>query len=114
MVDNVTSLSRNGVRDWLIQRVTAVVIALYSILLLVSVLSAEHLDFRFWQDLYHNTLIRVLSVVVVLSVVFHAWIGLWTVYTDYIKVLWLRLLLQISTILGLTGILVWSVLILWS
>ncbi len=114
MVDNVTSLSRNGVRDWIIQRVTAVVMAVYSIVLLAYVVSVEHLSYQFWHDLYHNASIRVLSVLVVLSLVFHAWVGMWTVYTDYIKVTWLRLLLQVSTILGLIGIVVWSVLILWS
>ncbi len=114
MVDNVTSLSRNGVRDWIIQRVTAVVMALYSVVILAYVLSVEHLSYHFWHDVYHNTAVRVLSVLVVLSLVFHAWVGMWTIYTDYIKVVWLRLILQISTILGLMGIVVWSVLILWS
>lgn len=114
MVDNVTSLSRNGVRDWLIQRVTAVVMALYSIALSYYVVSVEHLSYQFWHDLYQNSAVRVLSVLVVLSIVFHAWVGMWTVYTDYIKAVWLRLILQISTILGLMGIVVWSILILWS
>lgn len=114
MVDNVTSLSRNGVRDWIIQRVTAVVMAIYSVVILADVLSADRLSYQFWHDLYHNTAVRVLSVLVILSLVFHAWVGMWTIYTDYIKVVWLRLVLQISTILGLMGIMVWSILILWS
>lgn len=114
MVDNATSLSRNGVRDWVIQRVTAVVMAIYSVVILADVLSADHLSYQFWHDVYHNNAVRVLSVLVILSLVFHAWIGMWTIYTDYIKVVWLRFVLQISTILGLMGILVWGVLVLWS
>jgi succinate dehydrogenase / fumarate reductase membrane anchor subunit len=113
MVENVTALSRNGVRDWLIQRVTAVVMAVYTVVLLACVLSVDHLSYEFWQDLYHHGAMKVLSFLVVLSLVCHAWIGLWTVYTDYIQVTGLRLLLQISTILGLLGLLAWGVMILW-
>lgn len=114
MLDNVTSLSRNGLRDWLIQRVTAVVMIVYSVVLIAYVLSVDHLSYQFWHDLYHHTAFRVLSFVVVLSIVLHAWIGLWTVYTDYIKPHFLRLLLQIVTFLSLMAMLAWSVVILWA
>lgn len=114
MVDNVTSFSRNGLRDWLTQRVTAVVMAIYAIVLLAYVLSVDHLSYQFWHDLYHHTAIRVISVLVLLSIVFHAWVGMWTVYTDYVKFAWLRLLLQVITILGLMALLAWGIVILWS
>ena len=114
MLDNVTSLSRNGLRDWLIQRVTAIVMAIYCIVLIAYVLSVDHLSYQFWHDLYHHTAIRVLSFVVVFSIVLHAWIGLWTVYTDYIKLHFLRLFLQIFTFLSLMAMLAWSIVILWS
>jgi succinate dehydrogenase / fumarate reductase membrane anchor subunit len=109
MVDNVTSFSRNGLRDWLTQRVTALVMAIYAIVLLVCVLSVDHLSYQFWHDLYHHPVVRVLSILVLLSIIIHAWIGLWTVYTDYIKATGLRLVLQVSTILGLMAILAWGI-----
>lgn len=114
MVENITGLSRNGVRDWLIQRVTAVVMAVYGLVLIAYVVSVDHLSYAFWHDLYKHPAMRILSFLVVLSLVAHAWIGLWTVYTDYIKATWLRLLLQVSTILALLSILVWSSVIFWS
>lgn len=114
MVDNVTSFSRHGLRDWLVQRVSAVVIAIYSIILISAIVTANQLSYAFWHDLYQTTAMRVFSVIVLFSIVCHAWIGMWTVYTDYVKVTLFRLILQVSTILGLLSLLVWSVIILWS
>jgi succinate dehydrogenase / fumarate reductase, membrane anchor subunit len=114
MVDNVASLSRNGVRDWLIQRITAVVMAIYTIFLVGYIVSVDHLSYEFWHDLYHHNTVRILSFLVVLSIVFHAWIGLWTVYTDYIKSTALRFLLEVTTIVSLLALLAWGVVILWS
>ncbi len=114
MVDNVTGLSRNGVRDWLIQRVTALVMAVYTFILVGYVVSADHLSYEFWHGLFHSTTIRVFSFLVVLSIVFHAWIGLWTVLTDYIKNTALRLFLELITVLALLALLAWGVVILWS
>ncbi len=110
LVDNVTSLSRNGLRDWLIQRVSAVVIAIYSIALIIHVVTADHLSYQFWHDFFHLNVIRILSFIVLLSLVFHAWVGMWTIYTDYIKPTFLRLLLQCFTILSLMALLAWGVL----
>jgi succinate dehydrogenase / fumarate reductase membrane anchor subunit len=114
MLDNATSLSRSGLRDWLIQRVTAVVMAVYCVVLIAYVLSVDHLSYQFWHDLYHHTSIRVLSFLVVLSIVLHAWIGFWTVTTDYVKLFFLRLFLQMAVFLGLIALLAWGVVILWS
>jgi len=114
MLDNATSLSRSGLRDWLIQRVTAVVMAVYCVVLSAYVLSVDHLSYQFWHDLYHQTSIRVLSFLVVLSIVLHAWIGFWTVTTDYVKLFFLRLFLQMAVFLGLIALLAWGVVILWS
>lgn len=114
MVDNVATLSRNGVRDWLIQRITAAVMAIYTVLLVANIVSADRLTYEFWHDFYHNNTLRILSFLVVLSIVFHAWIGLWTVFTDYIKNTALRLFLEVITILSLLALLAWGVVILWS
>lgn len=114
MLDSITSFSRNGLRDWLIQRVTAVIMAIYAIIIIGTVLSAGHLSYQFWHDLFHHNSIRILSVLVVLSIVLHAWIGLWTVYTDYIKWTFLRLIVQIATFLGLMALMAWSIVIFWS
>lgn len=117
MLDSVTSLSRNGLRDWLIQRITAVIIMVYCVVIIAHILSAGQLSHQFWHDLFHHNAIRVMSVLVVFSIVLHAWIGLWTVYTDYIK--WhrwqyLRLFVQIATFIGLMALTAWSFVILWS
>lgn len=114
MVENVTSLSRNGVKDWLIQRITAAVMAIYTIFLVAYIVSADRLTFEFWHEFYHYNTVRIASFLVVLSIVFHAWIGLWTVLTDYIKNTALRFFLEVITILSLLALLVWGGVILWS
>lgn len=113
MVDSATSFSRSGLRDWIIQRVSAVIMAVYVVILFWAVFSVDDHDYAFWHALYQHTAMRVLSLLVVLSLVCHAWIGMWTVYTDYIKSTALRLVLQVATVVGLITLLIWSVVIFW-
>ena len=46
MVTQATSLSRNGVSDWIIQRVTAYILAAYTVVLTGYVLVQEQLTFE--------------------------------------------------------------------
>ena len=113
MVTNITSFSRNGLRDWLLQRITALIMAAYVVVFITAAFNVAHLDYTFWHGLYQHTAVRVLSLLVVLSIVCHAWIGMWTVYTDYIKCTAIRLFLQVFTVVFLITLLIWSVVILW-
>ena len=113
MVGSVTSLTRSGLRDWLIQRVTAVVLALYTLFLLGFILLHHPLTYANWQGLFANGFMRIFTFLTLLSVVYHTWVGLWTVFTDYIKCSWLRLILQVIVVIALLGYLVWGVAIVW-
>jgi len=111
---NVTSLTRNGLRDWLIQRVTSVVAAVYILFLFGFFISHSSLHFYDWQELFASHPIKIFSVLFLLSVIWHAWIGIWTVITDYVKPFVVRLLVQVSVILALFIYLIWGIKILWS
>jgi succinate dehydrogenase / fumarate reductase membrane anchor subunit len=113
MVGSVTSLTRSGLRDWLIQRVTAVILALYALFLLGFILLHHPLAYANWQGLFANGFMRVFTFLTLLSVVYHTWVGLWTVFTDYIKCSCLRLILQVIVVIALLGYLVWGVAIVW-
>ena len=113
MVGNVTSLTGNGLRDWLIQRVTALVIAAYAIFLMVYIIMHSPLNYVEWSHLFQLTSVQVFSFLALLSIVMHAWIGLWTVFTDYIKCACLRLPIQVLVIITLLSFLVWGAVILW-
>lgn len=113
MVGSVTSLTRNGLRDWLIQRVSAVILALYVLCLLGYSLTHAPLTYADWQGLFSQKLMKVFSVLAALSLFYHSWVGVWTVLTDYIKCSCLRLTLTVLVITALLGYLVWGIAIIW-
>ncbi len=113
MVTSVTNLSRNGLSDWLIQRVTAFLIGAYLIFLFFFMILHRPLSYLEWYSLFAQTWMEIFSFLVLLSIVAHAWVGLWTVLTDYVKLIWLRLFLEIVIAIYLIALLVWGVLILW-
>lgn len=113
MVTNVTSLTGNGLKDWLIQRVTAIYFAAYVIFLALFVLSHPHLAYNQWQDLFACTIIKVATILAFFAYGLHAWIGLWTVTTDYIKCTMLRLAVQLGVIGVLNAQVIWGLMIVW-
>ncbi len=110
---NITSLTGNGLRDWLLQRVTSLVMLLYIVFLLGFFVTHATVDYALWQGLLSHTSMRVFSTLFLLSLVWHAWIGMWTIITDYIKPLVLRLSAQILIIIGLLLCFIWGIAIFW-
>ena len=85
MVTQITSLSRSGLSDFVIQRATAVVLALYSLCVLSFFLANPGLDHQSLMAFFGHAFMQAFSVLAVLSTVAHGWIGMWTVGTDYIR-----------------------------
>ncbi len=104
----------NGLRAWLWQRVTAVIIATYSVFLLNFVYAQTELNYLIWRELFTNLWVKLATFAALASVVLHAWIGVWTISTDYLKPVFLRLSFQILVQLSLVVMLVWGIHILWS
>jgi len=121
MVTSVTSFSRSGLSDWLIQRVSAVVLAAYFIFMGGYLLfNGAGLDYTQWVVLHQGIVMRVFSLLAILSLAAHAWIGLWAVLTDYVtdrlmgpKATVLRILLQVGMIAVTLIYVVWAITILW-
>ena len=108
MVDTVTSMSRSGLRDWLVQRITAVIIGAYFLFILGYLVAHPGLQYADWHALFGGLAMRALSFLTFLSVVYHAWIGMWTIFTDYIKCPAARLTVTVLTVLALFGYLIWA------
>ncbi len=84
MVTYVTNFSRSGLYDWMAQRVSAVVLAVYTLFLLGYVVANPSLDFTQWHALFSQGWMRVFSLLALVALAAHAWVGMWTVSTDYL------------------------------
>lgn len=102
-----------GLGSWLAQRVTAVVLTAYTLILLGSALFAPELNYGTWSGLFAPIWMKVLSLLAIISLLYHVWVGVRNIYMDYIKPVGLRFGLQATTLVLLVGYSVWAVIILW-
>jgi succinate dehydrogenase / fumarate reductase membrane anchor subunit len=103
-----------GMRDWLSQRVTACLMALFTVLLLAQVLfTSGPLGYDTWAGIFSTQWMKVLTFVVLLSLGWHAWVGMRDIWMDYVKPAAIRLVLQVVTIVWLVGCMGWAVQVLW-
>ena len=102
-----------GLRDWLAQRITAVVMGVYTLMILAVLAATPGLDYWHWRALWELPVTRYATVLYLLSLYLHAWIGVRNIFMDYIKDSGLRLALYVVVIGTLVCYSVWSVQILW-
>jgi succinate dehydrogenase / fumarate reductase, membrane anchor subunit len=102
-----------GWRDWLVQRVTAVAMALYTALILGMLLWFGGLDFAAWKTAFGNEAFRIATFVFMAALFWHAWVGVRNILMDYIKPVALRLTLQVLVIAALVGYTGWTIQVLW-
>jgi succinate dehydrogenase / fumarate reductase membrane anchor subunit len=102
-----------GLRDWLSQRVTAVLMALFTGVLLVQVLMPGPLGYDKWAGIFAAQWMKVLSFVVFIALAWHAWVGMRDILMDYVKPVGTRLALQVATLVWLLGCTGWAVQVLW-
>ena len=102
-----------GMRDWLSQRVTAILMALFTVVVLLQLLLPGPLGYERWSGIFAAQWMKVLTFVVVLSLVWHAWVGVRDILMDYVKPVGVRLVLQVATLVWLVGNAGWAVQVLW-
>ncbi|MBK1614618.1 succinate dehydrogenase, hydrophobic membrane anchor protein [Rubrivivax gelatinosus] len=102
-----------GARDWLVQRVSAALIALFTLVLLVQLLAPGPLGYDRWAGIFSAQWMKVLTFVVIVSLAWHAWIGIRDIWMDYVKPAAVRLTLQVLSIVWLVGCAGWAVQVLW-
>lgn len=127
MVTSVTNFGRSGLSDWLVQRITGVILLAYTIFIVAVILACSP-TYAEWHDLFAQTWVKVFSVAAILSIAAHAWIGLWSVSTDYLvpyvltlklgpavgaKANLLRWAFQAASAVVLFTYVVWGIQILW-
>jgi succinate dehydrogenase / fumarate reductase, membrane anchor subunit len=103
-----------GFRDWLSQRVTAGIMALFTLVVLAQVVfSKGPIGYDKWAGIFSAQWMKVLTFSVIVALAYHVWVGMRDIWMDYIKPVWLRLLLQIITIVWLVGCMGWAIQVLW-
>lgn len=102
-----------GLRDWLSQRITAALMALFTVVVLVQVLMPGDLGYDRWSGIFAAQWMKVLTFVVILSMLVHVWVGVRDVWMDYVKPLGARLVLQVFALAWLLGCAGWAVQVLW-
>jgi len=103
-----------GIRDWLLQRVTAVLLLLFLLLVLGRLGISSGSGYGAWAGVFAPLPVKLLAVAAFAAVALHAWIGMRDIWMDYVRILPLRLALHVLTVLWLVACLAWSVRILWS
>jgi len=102
-----------GLGDWLLQRLTAVVMALYTIGFAACLLIRPPATYGDWNALFSGSFVRLATMFFVAALLYHAWVGMRDIVMDYVKPTGIRLGLQ--TIIGgaLAFQLIWAASILW-
>jgi succinate dehydrogenase / fumarate reductase membrane anchor subunit len=113
VVKRVVVGAHYGLKDWLAQRLTAVAMVIYTLVLLAVIGYYGGVDYALWQALFANGAFRVATLLFGLALLWHAWIGMRDIWMDYIKPTPLRLTLEMVTVVVLLGYAGWLVDILW-
>ncbi|RKW42538.1 MAG: succinate dehydrogenase, hydrophobic membrane anchor protein [Moraxella sp.] len=111
-VKSASGLTGSGSRDWFLQRLSAVVLAVYSLVMIGFFLTSD-VTYQTWHAFMSATGMKVFTLVALAALVFHAWVGMWTVFTDYVKATGLRIFLQIATVTAIFVYLFWGMMIFW-
>jgi succinate dehydrogenase / fumarate reductase membrane anchor subunit len=112
VVSRVVSGARYGLRDWLAQRITGAIVAVYA-LCAVVMLTIYPVTYSGWKGLFSEGWFRVASLLFAASFGWHIWIGMRDVLMDYVKAAGVRLLLEVAVILIVASYLGWTIQILW-
>ncbi|MFZ1852844.1 MAG: succinate dehydrogenase, hydrophobic membrane anchor protein [Nitrosomonas sp.] len=105
-----------GLKDWLIQRITAVLMVLYVIFIVILLLTTAgpYSDYTAWKNLFNHQWMRFATLIFFICLFWHAWIGIRNILMDYVHATAVRLTLQILVIVSLLFYTVWTADILWN
>jgi succinate dehydrogenase / fumarate reductase, membrane anchor subunit len=113
MVKRVIVGAHYGTRDWLAQRITAAIMAVYTVLAFILLSTRSPFTYESWKSLFGQGWMRVATLLFAASLAWHAWVGVRDILMDYVKHDGLRLALQVLTVLLLAGYVSWAIEILW-
>ncbi|MCP1661261.1 succinate dehydrogenase, hydrophobic membrane anchor protein [Neisseria perflava] len=112
MVDRKLAGAHYGLKDWATQRITAVVMLVYTVALIafLLLLPNEHGE---WQAFWNNAWVKLFTQITFIALFIHAWVGIRDLWMDYVKPFGIRLCLQAATVVWLVACMVYSVKVIW-
>jgi succinate dehydrogenase / fumarate reductase membrane anchor subunit len=113
MVKRVVVGAHYGLRGWLVQRVSALVMAVYVLVFGAAVVATRPIDHAAWKQLFSPGWMRIATLLFCVSLLLHAWVGMRDILMDYVKPTGLRLALEVIVVLALVGYAGWAFEILW-
>ena len=102
-----------GWGGWLAQRITAVIMLLYTLFFLAVLVNMPSRDYEHWRALFNLPVMRYATMIFVLALSYHAWVGVRNIFMDYVKDTGVRLILYVLVIVALVVYSVWAAQILW-
>lgn len=102
-----------GIKDWLAQRITAVLMAIYTLVIFAAVLAGAASSHDAWRGFMAHGVVRSVTFLFIISLGYHAWVGVRDIWMDYIKPTSVRILLHVLTLLVLIGYVGWAIQIIW-
>lgn len=102
-----------GLRDWLAQRITSIVMVVFTLVVTVQLLLPGHVGYDRWSGIFAAQWMKVLTFVTIVALLWHAWVGVRDIWMDYVKPVGVRLALDVFTIAWLVGCAGWAIQVLW-
>ena len=103
-----------GMRLWLSQRLTALVMAVYIVILLILLAIFQPSGYAGWYDFVAPIWFRLATLVFFMCLFMHAWLGVADVLKDYVFNKTLRAYMQMAVDALLVAYLFWLTFILWN
>lgn len=113
MLIYVTNFNASGLREWFFQRVSAVILASYTLFIAAILLKHPHLQYDTWHAIFAMQWVKIFTLFTLFSLLAHAWIGMWIVSTDYLKQAYIRITLQVLIIFSLFALIWLGIITLW-
>ena len=102
-----------GMRDWLMQRITAVIMLAFTLVLIVTLFSSSAKGYAWWAGLMSDWCMQGMAMIAFVALAWHAWVGTRDIWMDYVKPTGIRLTLHVITIAWMLGSLLLAVRVLW-
>jgi succinate dehydrogenase / fumarate reductase membrane anchor subunit len=113
MTSRIVTGAHYGLRDWLAQRITAAIMAVYTVIVLAVLIGGAPISYAVWKDLFAQGWMRVATLLFAASLAWHAWVGVRDILMDYVKPAGLRLALEVLVVLTIAAYVGWTIQILW-